>query len=144
MHCSPQGLLSVSCSMLRVSRKRWMLQYQLSRPNSLRGWRLELRRCGFRRHVTVSECSVLVLAYGSLVYYMCMSPSLSLSSLPPLPLHSSPPPPPPPPPCVQATVRRLMVVMESLKSLERLLKIRRTSLSDEDLSEVEQLAERWK
>ena len=84
---------------------------------------------------------MLVLACGSLVYYVCMSPSLSLSlslsSLPPLPLHASPP-------CVQATVRRLMVVMESLKSLERLLKIRRTSSSDEDLSEVEQLAERWK
>ena len=42
----------------------------------------------------------------------------------------------------QATVKRLMIVMEALESLERLLNIRRKSSSDEEKSEIEQLAER--
>ena len=48
---------------------------------------------------------------------------------------------------MQATLKRLMVVMESLESLERLLNIRRKSSSSssslaEERSEIEQLSER--
>ena len=45
----------------------------------------------------------------------------------------------------QAMVKRLMIVMEALESLERLLKIQQTPSSsspDEEKSEIDQLADR--